>query len=279
MIEDRLLHQWDKGDHIVRRAGSFRPTLTPFDKSPPAGAAGEIDSLQTIAGPDKGWEAVAVDQNGEAVLIKQAGLEVYILSDPDLLNNHGLAQLANARWASALIGALRAEQSTSDGGGLPVAFDLTLAGFGRTRSLLTLAFEPPFLASTLCAIAAAGLMGLHAAGRFGGSPAPGRTFALGKRALADNSAALIRLVRREHRMGAGYAGLTRTLAAQAVAAPRDLDDGQMDALLDRMGAAKQASAAFSDLERAAREARDTPALLGAARRLYRWRLEMTHERR
>jgi hypothetical protein len=282
MIEDRLLHQWDTGDHIVRRTGPFRPTMTSVAKCPSAGAAvttGTIENLQTIAGPDKGWEAVAVDQDGEAVLIKQAGLEVYILSDPDLLNNHGLAELANARWASALIGALRAEQSTSDGAALPVAFDLTLAGFGRTRSLLTLAFEPPFLAATLCAIAAAGLMGLHAAGRFGAPLRQGPTFALGKRALADNSAALIRLVRREHRMGAGYAALTRELAATAVGAPRDLDDGQLDALLDRMGGAKQASAAFSDLERAAREARDTPALLGAARRLYQWRLEMTHERR
>jgi hypothetical protein len=87
------------------------------------------------------------------------------------------------------------------------------------------------------------------------------------------------MVRRQHRMGAGYAALTRTLAARAVGAPRDLDDDQMDALLDRLGEARQASAAFSDLERQARDARDAGALMAAARNLYQWRLEMTHERR
>jgi hypothetical protein len=90
---------------------------------------------------------------------------------------------------------------------------------------------------------------------------------------------LIRLVRREHRMGGGYAALTRTLTARAVGAPRDLDDDQMDALLDRLGRAKGVAAAFTDLERRARDAPDAAALMTAAHALYAWRLEMTHDRR
>jgi hypothetical protein len=274
-IGRRLLNAFDGGDHIERRNGKTTPIL----RAPPgffsAGSVmplGQIDGLQTIAGPDQGWDSVLDVDVGHAVLIKQRDNDVYILSDPDLLNNQGLAQLANARGASALIGFLRM-------GRLPVVFDLTLAGFTRARGLLALAFEPPFLAATLCAIAAAGLMGLHAAARFGAPLRLAPKFALGKRALADNSAALIRLVRREHRMGAGYAALTRTLAAKAVGAPRDLDDDQMDALLDRLGRAKDIDAAFFDLERQAREARDVHGLMTAARKLHQWRLEMTHERR
>jgi hypothetical protein len=122
-------------------------------------------------------------------------------------------------------------------------------------------------------------MGVHAAARFGPPLRPAAAFALGKRALADNSAALVRLVQREHLMGGGYAALTRIAAAQAVGAPRDLNDDQMDALLDRLGAARKLGRAFSDLERQARDARDVPALMAAARALYQWRLEMTHERR
>jgi len=274
-IGTRLLNAFDGGDHIERRTGKAAPVLRApprFLTSGGAMPAGEIDNLQVIVGPDQGWVSVVDVDNTHAVLIKRKNQDVYILSDPDLLNNQGLSQLANARGASALINVLRS-------GNRPVVFDLTLAGFTRSRSLLALAFEPPFLAATLCAIAAAGLMGLHAAARFGAPLRPSPTFALGKKGLADNSAALIRLVHREHRMGAGYANLTRTLAARAIGAPRDMDDDQMDALLDRLGQAKHASAAFSDLERQAREARDVGGLMLAARKLYQWRLEMTHERR
>lgn len=274
-IDRQLLHAFDGGDHIERRSGKSRPDLrtTPAYLQPGASIpSGEIDRLQTIAGPDQGWLSVVESEPGHAILIKKADQPLFILSDPDLLNNQGLAQLANARAASLLINVLR-------GGNQPVGFDLTLAGFTRAHSLLALAFEPPFLAATLCAIAAAGLMGLHAVARFGAPLRPTPTFTLGKQALADNSAALIRLVRREHRMGAGYAALTRALAAKAVGAPRDLDDDQMDLLLDRLGGLKQTSAAFSDLEREAREARDVAGLMSAARKLHQWRLEMTHERR
>ena len=274
MISKRLLNAFDGGDHIERRPGKSRPILRGpgFFTSGPNIPSGDIEGLQTIAGPDPGWDNVIDVDSAHAVLIKRQDQNLYILSDPDLLDNQGLAQLATARGASAMIDALRIEH-------LPLAFDLSLAGFGRGHSLLALAFEPPFLAATLCAIAAAGLMGLHAAARFGAPLRPKPTFAMGKKALADNSAALVRLVRREHRMGAGYAVLTRALAAQAVGAPRDLNDDQMDALLDRLGLAKHIAEPFSELERAAREARDVPALMAAARKLHQWRLEMTHERR
>ena len=275
LIETRLLQAFDHGDHIERRSAKTQPdlrTTAPYFQPGAQIPSGRIDNLQTIAGTDPGWISVVLADASHAVLIKKIDQQVFILSDPDLLNNHGLAQLANARGASLLINVLRA-------GDLPVVFDLTLAGFSRGRSLAAVAFEPPFLAATLCAIAAAALMGLHAAARFGAPLRPMPAYALGKRALADNSAALIRLVRREHRMGAGYAVLTRNLAARAVGAPRDLNDDQMDALLDRLGRAKDIDAAFSDLEREAREARDVAGLMTAARKLHQWRLEMTHERR
>jgi hypothetical protein len=297
MIDSRLLHAVDGADHVVRGVGRSRPAFTTTPAFVSAGSiipSDEIDSLQTIAGPHEGWVSAVQNQDGQTVLIKKvnnnvyagqrlairkSGREVYVLSDPDLLNNQGLAQLANAQGASLLINALRGGGLAYQGGHLPVVFDLTLAGFSRTRSVLGLAFEPPFLAATLCALAAAGLMGLHAAARFGAPLRATPAFAFGKKALADNSAALVRLVRREHRMGRGYAALTRALTAAAVGAPRDLDDDQLDALLDRRGRTEHASAAFTQLEREAREARDVAGLMLAARKLYHWRLEMTRERR
>ena len=61
----------------------------------------------------------------------------------------------------------------------------TLAGYERGKGLGKMFFEPPFLAATLCAVAAGVLMGAHALARFGLPRRRGRAFALGARALVD----------------------------------------------------------------------------------------------
>src|SRR3546814_1463316 len=48
-----------------------------------------------------------------------------------------------------------------------IGFDVTLNGLGGSRSPLTLAFDPPFLAMTLALAAVALLLGWRARGRFG----------------------------------------------------------------------------------------------------------------
>jgi hypothetical protein len=258
---------------LQRRAGVSRPVLKAGEGFGfPAGEAiplGRIDQLQTLSGP--GWDPVLTDEQGHAVLAvaKQGGIAV--LSDPDLLNTQGVADLTTARAAVEIIDRLR-----SSG---PVDFDVTLNGFGRGRSLLKLAFSPPLLGATLCLFAAALMMGLHAVIRFGPPERPPPVLALGKRALADNSAALVRMAKREPRMAPAYAALTREAAARAVGAPRDLGAAQLDALLDRLGRTNGASFAFSALAAEAEGARTNTDLMEVARRLHRWRGEMTRDRR
>ena len=258
---------------VQRRPGVSRPVLRATRGSGFAdGAAlplGKIDALQTFSA--KGWEPLLVDDQGRAVLAlsPQGGLAV--LSDPDLLNTQGIADLNTARAGVAVLDRLR------DGG--PVAFDVTLNGYGRGRSLLKLAFAPPLLGATLCMVAAALMMGLHGAIRFGPPERPPPVLALGKRALADNSAALVRMARREPRMAPAYAGLTREAAARAVGAPRDLDAAQLDALLDRLGAANGATDRFSALAAEAGAAKTNAELMSVAERLHHWRGEMTRDRR
>ena len=261
------------GIHIERRKGVSSPVLA--SGSPalfPAGrtvALGRIDSLQTISGAD--WTPVLVDEQGRAVLALSRKRPMFVLADPDLLANHGLAQLANARAADAIV-----TQLDRDG---TIVFDVTLSGFKRGRSLLRLALEPPFLGVTACLAAAALLMGLYAAGRFGPPAAEGRDLPLGARGLADNSAALVRMARREPRMAPAYAALCREAAAAAVGAPRDLDPAQLEQLLDRLGAARGLPEAFSALAAEAGRTRTNAELTGLALRLHQWKLEMTRERR
>lgn len=232
--------------------------------------SGPVQRLQTISGPD--WIPVLVDQHGRAVVAVFHDRPILVLADPDLMNTHGLADPATAQ---ALARMLRGFGVRSG----PVIFDVTLAGFVRGPSLLRLVVEPPLVGATLCLAAALLLAGLHAASRFGPTTRSGRVLAFGKQALADNSAALVRMAGREARMATPYAQLSRDAVARAVGAPRDLDGDQLEALLDRMGAERKAAERFSGLAAEARAVRTHAELMRSARRIFDWKLEMTRERR
>lgn len=63
---------------------------------------------------------------------------VWILSDPDVLANHGLGDDGNAAFTAALFGALAGPRG-------PVAFDVTAQGLGGGRSFWQRMMQPPFV--------------------------------------------------------------------------------------------------------------------------------------
>ncbi|MBV8684570.1 MAG: hypothetical protein JO111_16975 [Caulobacteraceae bacterium] len=253
--------------NVRRHSGTASTVLTasgaPFSSGEtfPTGA---INRLQTFHGGS--WLPVLTDQAGNPILVKDTQRELYVLSDPDLMNNQGLRDGRAFASAMEILGVLR----SGDG---PVIFDVRLNGLGRERSVLRLLFDPPFVAVTLCLAAAATLAGWQAFCRFGPARRPERALALGKAALIDNSAAMIRMAGREARMGGPYADLTAELAAKATGAPNELTDED----LDRMASQRGASERLADLRNAARDARSLPEMLSAAGRLRRWRLALTGE--
>jgi hypothetical protein len=88
---------------------------------------------------------------------------IYVLADPDVISNHGLAH-GNAAFALALIDRARA--------GGPVIFDETIHGF-RTipRNTFLAIFSRPFAAATFAALVAIGLLAWSDGKRFG-APLP-----------------------------------------------------------------------------------------------------------
>ncbi len=251
------------------QAGVARPRLraviAPFD----AGVdlpVGPIDSFQTFRAP--GWIPVIVDTAGRTVLARAPDRPLFVLSDPDLLDTQGIKNLDTLAAAVSIVRTLKA----GDG---PVIFDVRLNGLGRERGVLRLLFDPPFLAVTLCLAAAAALAGFQAFCRFGPVSPGGRAIPLGKTALIDNTAALIRLAGREHRMGGRFADLTADLTARAVGAPRGLGGEALVAFLDRLGAARRQGETLSELGIQARMARTTEGLVTVTRKLFQWRLAMT----
>lgn len=173
---------------------------------------------------------------------------VVVVSEPDLLNNYGMADGPRALAALALL------HAAMGGDKLPVVFDLTLNGHARSANLLTLAFTPPFIAATLCLLLAAVVAGWRAFLRFGPATRPERAIAFGKHALVSNAAGLIRRAKRLHLLGGPYVDRARERIVHALALPREADIARTDAAIDRALLSRSADAkSFS--EAAARLAR------------------------
>ncbi len=259
---------------LLRRGGTIAPVLRLADPaegtSGALGAsplvAGPVEALQSIKGP--GLVPVLTDQAGEVILAREAKTQVYVLSDPDLIDNHGLRDLRTLGSALSLVGGLRA----GDG---PVIFDVTLDGLARDRSLLRLFFAPPLLGVTLCLAAAAALAGFQAFCRFGPVRREARAIAAGKEAMVDNAALLIRTADRQDPMAARYARLTAEMTARQLGVPRTLGGEAQGALLDRLAERRGLADSYTLLAAVARAARGPESVRSIAARLHRWRLDMT----
>jgi hypothetical protein len=188
---------------------------------------------------------------------------VIFVFEPDLLNNYGFSSPDGAILGERILTA------ALEGNEKKVVFDLTQNGFGRSRSLLTLAFEPPFLAATLCLMLAALVMGWRAFNRFGPALLGTRALAFGKRALVSNAAGLIRRTRRLHLIGGPYADAARDRLARALALPHRLDPAATEAAIDRALAARAPDGPpFTATAATLRAARRPTDLLRAARALH-----------
>jgi hypothetical protein len=269
----KMLSGWAPRTQVRHRQGITQPRLYgaggPFAPGTYLPLA-PVDRLQTLVGD--GWTPALVDEQGGIVLAaSKKHPEVLVLADPDLLNTQGLAQLDTARAGMAILNTLRGDQG--------VIFDVTLNGFSRGRGVGRLMLEPPWLAATLCGVAAAMLMGLHALARFGPTRRPERAIALGKRALVDNSAGLVRMARREAELAPAYADLTKALVRRSAGGgPRAAPGGDGEAWLANLARLRGAEGP-ADLTAEANRAVSRDDLLAVGRKLYSWRLEITRERR
>lgn len=213
------------------------------------------DMLDTVVGNEEG-----------ALVAYDPDRGIYILSDPDMINTFGLAQLENAVFITRLVNYLRSSENE------PILMDATLHGFERSENLLKMLFSVPYVGATLVALASALLLGWAAMVRFGPPVREARAIALGKQALADNTAGLVTMARREVRMAPGYAGLVRRRLARALGLPRTLSETQLTEIFDRMGPAEGEAQSFSELETALKgHAANREDLVHKARDLHHWR--------
>jgi hypothetical protein len=221
-----------------------------------------------------GFEAVVSCRGGLLVArrtLSPSGAELFVVADPDLLNNHGLGRADHA----ALVHGLFSRRLGASG----VIFDETIHGFRRPSGLIAEAFRFPLVLAVLQGFTLSGLVLWAGMGRFG-KPLPARRgLRPGKEILIENTAKLLE--------GGGHAAealeryfrqTLRAVAARYFLAP-DLPEGETIARLQPLSKGKglplDLAAVAGRIRSLPRDRRSAEAAVGIAGSLYRWRQEMT----
>src|SRR5258706_12324927 len=135
-------------------------------------------------------------------------------------------------------------------------------------------FGPPFRGATVCAFLAALLMALPALARFGAPLRQTRMLARGKRALASNTAELVRIMGREAAMAPRYVQAMRNLALARLGARGGVEQ---EGLLSAMETASKSDIQHNQLAADASQARTSGDLIAIAVRPYPWQGSITGE--
>lgn len=113
------------------------------------------------------------------------GNSILILSDPDLLNNHGLSKGSNADLVVSIVTKNLGVSS------VPVLFDETLHGFRLEPNFWRAMLAMPFVVASLAAFITVIMLIWSASNRFGAPFRSTKDVAVGKRRLIENSVRLI----------------------------------------------------------------------------------------
>lgn len=219
----------------------------------------------------------------EAMLVGElitGGQRVWVLSDPDIMANHGLGLGQNAAFMVSLLDALR----LSDGGGTdaaPIVFDETVHGFQAPEwSPGRLLFRLPFAAVTMVTLAAALMMILAGCGRFGALRPAKRALDFGKLGLIANGARLLEHAGHQGVTLESYIKMTLYSTALALHAPARLNEAGLLAWLDRLGRGRNVATRVTEIMGAVSEIHDTKAgsarLYRYAREIYKWKGDIVH---
>jgi len=227
----------------------------------------EIENLQWI----KGENLLDIYRvKAGPILVKIQNTDTYILSDPDFLNTMGITSKSRARFAVDMIDTVIADAGADE---MRVDFDLTFHGFGGKTNIIKVLTQPPFLAATLCLLAAGGLIAWQAFSRFGDPLKVKRDYALGKFSLADNAARFIRIAGREPNMAKDYTRLVRKQVIKELnlegRRPQDIDT-----IIGRRETSLNLPKTYYDLHNRAGVTIDNMALMQLAQDLEYWKKTM-----
>lgn len=202
---------------------------------------------------------------------------VWVLADPDVIANHGIARAENAALMLAIINRLRGRNG-------PVVFDETIHGFvAQPANPLALLFEFPFVVATVQVVAALALLLWATMARFGAPQSAPPSLSAGRQGLLQNVAQLITFAGHGQVMLRRYVQETVRETARQLHAPRGLSGQGLAAWLARVGQARgvtvDCAAVIGEVEQLPDRRRgDLAPLVRIARDIHRWRREIVDGR-
>ena len=223
---------------------------------------------------------VGDDENALVAEIAEDGRTVWILSDPDVMSNHGIMKGNNGAFMVSLI-----EKLSSVGNGdyarkPAIVFDETIHGYiARDNSILKMMFASPFVIVTALLARSALMLAWAGYSRFGTPVAPAPVLDFGKEQLINNCARLLDYGGHHATVLDRYVRMTINSAARALHAPGGLSGGRLAEWADTIGRSRGVSescaALLRDLSSAfdGRKA-DIPRMTDIARRARKWKGEI-----
>jgi hypothetical protein len=261
---DHILHDIDPTARIQRGSG---------DLQLPAGSRG----LQAIlSDPQLITSAVMTPvirraaSQGDGILLGKVRLgsaEIWVLSDPDLIANHGLGKGDNAAIAIDLM------RQAMPSGGVAI-FDEVIHGFAQEANLLQGLLHLPLLVASIAAACTLIALLLAASIRFGSPRQLDPVLAAGKLTLIGNAAALLAVKDRRAALSERYLRVDFAELAQRLGATRTLEEASLIAWLDQQATRLGIGRTASDLLASATANRQSTGAL--TRQLQIWTREMTH---
>lgn len=218
-------------------------------------------------------------QCDEGVLLAEAphpgggAKRLLVLSDPDILANHGLGKGGNAELAVAI------EESLRRGKGA-VVMDETIHGFTRETGLWREMLRFPLALSVVHALLLAGLLVLGGGARFGAPLPAAPVIEAGKRVLVENTADLLLAGGHSRDVLVRYWRASYRDVAETVHAPGTPGSSESVAFLDRLSEARGLGRRASELGGRVRSAVEAPSqggrlLVETSADIHAWRKEMT----
>lgn len=236
--------------------------------------SGRIRGLQSLTGPN--LTPLLLGPDGEVLLSrvnpmpgeKPFSTPVYLLSEPDLMDNQMLADAERVAGALSIIEAIAP-------GAKSVAFDITFNDLAYEQDLLHHVARAPFIGVPLALLVLALAMLWSAYSRFGPAhdPSTDTPHGRGVTVLADNAARLIAKAGREPKLAPAYAQLVRDQALKALGLNRH--SAAPDDLAERLSEKHNTPERYSALRAEADRISNPMQLLTWARRLHAWKHQIT----
>ncbi len=240
-----------------------------------------IIAPQLISGDSELIRPLVYNESGVllAEIIKPGFLydidRTWILSDPDILSNHGLDNGGNAEFIISILN----ELTLNKVGGIIV--DETSHGYNFEPSLWRKMLEFPFAVVTLLFVCSVLVLVWSSMSRFGAPEKTGKAYQSGKEFLIGNTAELLAFGGHGALMLRHYVERSLQSVANSLHAPKSLEEHELLQWLDRVGQARGVTLSGGEAFREAElqftaQSFNILSAIKAAQNVHRWKQEMLH---